>query len=279
MSVSSEERTRYVPIIDSILAASDLNTISEKRIRKGLQAAVDHDLNLQKDAIKALIMERFDKKMADEAPKTNGHAHASSSEERSSASTPKHVATSPPNPKKHKHDDDDDEMSDVIDEPKPKKKRKPSEDTDAAYAAKLQAMENARSRTTRGGGSKPSKPAKKKKTPKKKSAGRVKAEDDSDIDGSGSDVKERKVNRNTGFHKELLLSAPLSALLNNEIKLSRPQTVKKIWEYVRANDLQDQTDKRNIICDDAMRAVFKSDKIHMFTMNKILGQNLYPQDE
>lgn len=35
-------------IIDSILAASDLNTISEKRIRKGLQAAVEHDITPQK---------------------------------------------------------------------------------------------------------------------------------------------------------------------------------------------------------------------------------------
>lgn len=35
-------------IIDSILAASDLNTISEKRIRKGLQAAVDYDITPQK---------------------------------------------------------------------------------------------------------------------------------------------------------------------------------------------------------------------------------------
>jgi hypothetical protein len=38
----------FVTIIDSILAASDLNTISEKRIRKGLQAAVKYDITPQK---------------------------------------------------------------------------------------------------------------------------------------------------------------------------------------------------------------------------------------
>ncbi|MDI1493259.1 MAG: hypothetical protein OHK93_005047 [Ramalina farinacea] len=79
--------------------------------------------------------------------------------------------------------------------------------------------------------------------------------------------------------KELLLSAPLSQLLNNEVKLSRPQTVKKIWAYVREHGLQDQKDKRWIICDDGLRAVFKQDKVHMFTMNKILNQNLYAPDE
>ena len=46
--VSSDETTRFVPIIDSILVSCDLNTISEKRIRKGLQAVIEHDLTPQK---------------------------------------------------------------------------------------------------------------------------------------------------------------------------------------------------------------------------------------
>ena len=76
----------------------------------------------------------------------------------------------------------------------------------------------------------------------------------------------------------MMLSQPLSELLGETV-LSRPQTVKKIWEYVKQRDLQDPSDKRQIVCDDAMRRVFKSDRVHMFTMNKILGQNLYAQDE
>ena len=111
-------------------------------------------------------------------------------------------------------------------------------DSDAAFAAKLQAQENGRIRSTRGGGPKKAVSAKKKSPKKKKkTSAKVKAEDDSDLDGSGSDVKERKVNRSGGFHvsrlmpkwivhclanswqKELLLSPPLSALLDNEIKV------------------------------------------------------------
>jgi len=76
----------------------------------------------------------------------------------------------------------------------------------------------------------------------------------------------------------MTLSQPLSSLLG-ETELSRPQTVSKIWKYVKARDLQDEKDKRWIICDDAMRAVFKSDKVQMFTMNKILNQNLYDKEE
>lgn len=73
----------------------------------------------------------------------------------------------------------------------------------------------------------------------------------------------------------MALSDSLAELLG-ETQLSRPQTVKKIWEYVKARDLQDPADRRQIRCDDAMRAVFKTDSVHMFTMNKILNQNLYP---
>ena len=214
--MSEETKASFLPIIDSILAVSDLNTISGKRIRKGLQAAVDYDLTpqkvsaapnpvlhtiltLSKDEIKELIMTRFDKFMADknDPPQTNGHATTST--EQSAASTPDAKSQSPPASKKHKHDSDDEELSEVIDSPKPKKKRKVEHDSDAAYAARLQAMENSRGRSTRGGGTKVTKPVK-KKTTKKKSAGRIKAEDDSDLEGSGSEAKEKKVNRNTGFH-------------------------------------------------------------------------------
>jgi len=63
------------------------------------------------------------------------------------------------------------------------------------------------------------------------------------------------------------------------IQLSRPQTVKKIWEYIKARDLQDPTDKRQIRCDEKMQLVFKQDKVHMFTMNKILGKQLYDVED
>lgn len=308
MSLPPEVEASFTTIIDSILAASDLDTISEKRIRQGLQQSVEYDITPQKTAIKALIMRRFDEfdEQRKAPPQTNGHAsvkekspaspltvrpitvkevslssqqtngHTNGKEKSNVSSEPAHKAISP-TPTKHKQEGDGEEVSDVKDSPPPKKKKKVERDSDAAYAAKLQAQENARTRSTRGGGPKAPPVKKTKKSPKKKTPSKVKAEDDSDIDGSGSDVKEK--NRNGGFHKELMLSPPLSALMDNEVKLSRPQTVKRIWEYVRANDLQDPSDKRMIRCDDAMRAVFKQDKVHMFTMNKILSQNLYAPDE
>ena len=260
---------------------------------------------------------RFDKFVAEQnaIPTTNGH-----SEPVKSVETDQHV--SPPDSKvaqkRKSTSDDESELSNVPVTPPPKKKRKPEPalDDDAAFAAKLQAEENSRARPTRGGANRKNTitKKKKKKTPKKKTADRVKAEDDSELEGSGSEDK--KVNRSGGFHvsvpllslpimvystilteqKPLVLSAPLSALLDGEIQvrciplyssscrtnrvqLSRPQTVKRIWQYVRERDLQDPKDKRQIRCDEAMRAVFKQDKVHMFTMNKILNQNLYNPEE
>jgi upstream activation factor subunit UAF30 len=76
----------------------------------------------------------------------------------------------------------------------------------------------------------------------------------------------------------MALSDPLAALLGESV-LSRPQCVKKIWQYVKSRDLQDPADKRQIRCDDRMRAVFKSDRVHMFTMNKVLATQLYPVED
>ena len=50
--------------------------------------------------------------------------------------------------------------------------------------------------------------------------------------------------------------------------------MKRIWEYIKEKDLQDPSDKRSILCDDTMKAVFKIDRVHMFTMNKILNEEL-----
>ncbi|MCJ1288870.1 hypothetical protein MMC34_000401 [Xylographa carneopallida] len=285
MSLPPEVQAAYVVIIDSILAASDLQKITSKRIREGLQRAVDYDITPQKDAIKALIMTRFDRFVAekDAALVVNGHGKPVKSEP---SETPKEATSDAPNSiKKRKSESEDpvdeSELSNVPVSPPPKKKRKAEQvmDADAMFAAKLQAEENSRARPTRGGANRKSVPVKKKKrTPKKKTSDKVKAEDDSDLNSSGSG-NEKKVNRSGGFHKPMTLSAALSALLDGEVQLSRPQTVKRIWAYVRARDLQDPKDKRQIRCDDAMRAVFKQDKVHMFTMNKILNQNLYNPEE
>lgn len=98
------------------------------------------------------------------------------------------------------------------------------------------------------------------------------------------------------MQKPLNLSPALSNLLDGETRvswcitcaiapadsfeqLSRPETTKRLWAYIKANDLQDPSDKRFIICDTKMREVFRQDKVHMFTMTKLVSQQLYNPDE
>lgn len=49
-ALSPDVEASYTLIIDNILSASDLNTISAKRIRKALQEELGHDIAAQKVA-------------------------------------------------------------------------------------------------------------------------------------------------------------------------------------------------------------------------------------
>ncbi|KAF9228391.1 SWIB-domain-containing protein [Gyrodon lividus] len=155
----------------------------------------------------------------------------------------------------------------------PKKKgRKTVEESDAELARKLSAEINSRSR--RGPNAAASSP-KKAKRKSKKIATTVDSEDEVN-DGGGEVKKKKRGGAKGGFAKEYILSNPLSTLVGVE-KLSRPQVVKKLWEYIHGHELQNPSNKKEIICDDAFRAVFAVDKIDMFRMNKVLGQHLHEE--
>lgn len=49
------------------------------------------------------------------------------------------------------------------------------------------------------------------------------------------------------------------------------QLVKKMWEYIRSKDLQNPADRREIVLDDALKAVFKVNKFTAFSMNRYLN--------
>eukprot|EP01029_Cantina_marsupialis_P030545 TRINITY_DN8304_c0_g1_i1.p1 TRINITY_DN8304_c0_g1~~TRINITY_DN8304_c0_g1_i1.p1 ORF type:complete len:315 (-),score=108.24 TRINITY_DN8304_c0_g1_i1:174-1118(-) len=54
-------------------------------------------------------------------------------------------------------------------------------------------------------------------------------------------------------------------------KISRPQCVKKIWEHIKDNDLQDEDDKRRIInSTPEMKDVFNCESMTMFELNKLI---------
>ncbi|MFN9727661.1 DNA topoisomerase III [Acidovorax sp.] len=68
-------------------------------------------------------------------------------------------------------------------------------------------------------------------------------------------------------------SAALAAVIGAE-PVARPEAVKKIWEYIKAHNLQDPKDKRTIVADDKLRAVFGKDSAGMFELAGLLGKHL-----
>ncbi len=56
--------------------------------------------------------------------------------------------------------------------------------------------------------------------------------------------------------------------------LPRSQVVSKMWDYIRKNNLQNPENKREIVADDKLRAVFGKDRVTMFEMNKHLSRHL-----
>jgi chromatin remodeling complex protein RSC6 len=182
-------------------------------------------------AVQELILERFDhaqnissapiptteaspKPVPAAAPTTNGHAIKTASKVKRE-STPSATTSSPsistPSASVPKSESDSD--SEVISPPKKKRKANKEVD-DAKLAAMLQAQENSRARSTRGGGNKKvNKVAKKPRKKREKSAKKIKADDDSEVElGSDGEVKQKE--KKGGFHKQYHLSAPLAELVH-----------------------------------------------------------------
>ncbi|WP_374406682.1 DNA topoisomerase III [Hydrogenophaga sp.] len=68
-------------------------------------------------------------------------------------------------------------------------------------------------------------------------------------------------------------SAALAAVIG-EGAVSRPEVVKKLWDYIKAHGLQDAADKRKVNADAKLRPVFGKDQVTMFEIAGIVGQHL-----
>ncbi|XP_021273830.1 upstream activation factor subunit spp27-like isoform X2 [Herrania umbratica] len=81
--------------------------------------------------------------------------------------------------------------------------------------------------------------------------------------------------RGGGFNKVCSLSPQLQELVGVPA-LARTEVVKQIWAYIREKNLQDPVNKKNIICDEPLQALFGVRSIDMFQMNKALSKHIWP---
>ena len=79
---------------------------------------------------------------------------------------------------------------------------------------------------------------------------------------------------NAAFMKPLNVSAELAAVVGKG-PMPRSEVVKKLWEYIKKNKLQDQANKRNINADATLKAVFAGKSVvNMFEMTKLVSKHL-----
>jgi len=79
--------------------------------------------------------------------------------------------------------------------------------------------------------------------------------------------------KTTAFMKDLAPSPELAAIVGTQ-PLPRTEVTKRIWEYIKARDLQNPANKRNILCDERLKAVMGKDEVTMFEMTSLVGQHL-----
>jgi upstream activation factor subunit UAF30 len=79
------------------------------------------------------------------------------------------------------------------------------------------------------------------------------------------------------LQKPLQPSKELAAVVGPE-PLPRGEVVSKVWEYIKKHELQNPENRREILVDDTLEAVFGKKKVTMFEMNKYLAQHLTSPD-
>ncbi len=79
---------------------------------------------------------------------------------------------------------------------------------------------------------------------------------------------------NPAFMKPLKPSSDLAKVVGSQ-PLPRTEATKKLWEYIKKNNLQDPANKRNINADATLQTVFGGKRtVNMFEMTKLVSKHL-----
>lgn len=79
---------------------------------------------------------------------------------------------------------------------------------------------------------------------------------------------------NSAFMKPMTISSELAAVVGKG-PLPRSEVVKKLWAYIKKNDLQDPKKRRNINADEKLLAIFAGKKtVDMFEMTRLVNKHL-----
>ena len=78
---------------------------------------------------------------------------------------------------------------------------------------------------------------------------------------------------NAAFMAPLTPSDKLAAVIGDK-PAPRTEIVKKMWDYIKKNNLQDSKNRRMINADDKLKPIFGKAQVSMFDLAKIVNDNI-----
>ena len=91
---------------------------------------------------------------------------------------------------------------------------------------------------------------------------------------SGGGSKGGGSSKGGAFMAPLTPDAALAAVVGKD-PIPRTEVTKRVWDYIRQNNLQDPNDKRTIRADAKLKAVFDGkDSVTMFELTKLVNAHL-----
>jgi len=78
---------------------------------------------------------------------------------------------------------------------------------------------------------------------------------------------------NAAFMAPLTPSDKLAEVIGSK-PAPRTEIVKKMWDYIKKNNLQDSKNKRMINADAKLKPIFGKDQVSMFDLAKIVNDNI-----
>ena len=112
-----------------------------------------------------------------------------------------------------------------------------------------------------------------KKAPAKKAAPKKPIAKAAPAKKTAAKAPAKKRAPSAAFMKALTPSAALAAVIGDQA-LPRTEVTKKLWEYIKKNDLQDQAKKTMINADAKLKEIFQKAQVSMFEMTKLISAHL-----
>ncbi|HKX28018.1 MAG TPA: SWIB/MDM2 domain-containing protein [Blastocatellia bacterium] len=110
-------------------------------------------------------------------------------------------------------------------------------------------------------------PTAKKRAPRRAPASPDREEDDRDQKQSAPRAKR-------GFMKPMQPDSDLAAIVGEE-PLPRTEVIKRVWDYIKSQGLQDRENRRMINADEKLQPLFGGkNRVSMFEMTKLVNEHL-----